>query len=72
MDGNEKEKKGVDREVCVANGAVSNCCHGNRCQCVLGWSEVMKEDLEVLNRQHKRAHASHTAVYGFVVVASRY
>lgn len=72
MDGNEKEKKGVDREACVANSAVSNCCHGNRCQHILGGSEVIKEDLEVLNQQHKRAHASHTAVYGFVAVASLY
>lgn len=63
---------GVDREACVANGAVSNCCCSNCCQHVLGGSEVIKEDLEVPNQQHKRAHTSHTAVYGFVAVASLY
>lgn len=70
MDGNEKEEK--KGEACVANGAGLSCCHGNHCQRLLGWSEVMREDLEVLNRQRKRAQASHTAVYGFVAVASRY
>lgn len=35
-------------------------------------SEVIKEDLEVPNQQHKRVHTSHTAVYGFVAVASLY
>lgn len=72
MEMKRRRRRGVDREACVANAAVSKGCHGNRCQHVVGRSEVMKEDLEVLNQQHKRAHASHTAVYGFVAVVWRY